>query len=73
MQDILNEIIEYEEGKMDDEGIINLFSHLIKNGMAWTLQGSYERTAAWFIEQGLIDSKGNIDWDKHNEFQEMKL
>ena len=52
--DELSAIIAYEQGDLDDEGSIELFQHLVNNGHAWTLQGTYGRTAAAFIEAGLI-------------------
>ena len=57
---IINLIIAYESGELTDEGILSLFSALIKNGMAWTLQGSYGRAAAQLINSGIIDRNGNI-------------
>jgi len=35
-------IMDYEEGQLDDQGIINLFSKLVKNGQAWSLQVATE-------------------------------
>jgi hypothetical protein len=34
-------IVDYEDGKLGHREEIALFSRLIKNGMAWTLQGHY--------------------------------
>lgn len=50
---ILNQIVEFEEGNLDHEETIALVQALIDNGMAWTLQGTYGRMAAHFIEEGL--------------------
>ena len=58
--DITDKIIAYECGDIDEAGIIQLFAELIKNGMAWTLQGSYGRTASALIDAGYIDTDGNI-------------
>jgi len=58
--DITDKIIAYECGDIDDTGILELFSELISNGMAWTLQGSYGRTASALIDAGYIDTDGNI-------------
>jgi hypothetical protein len=58
--DITDKIIAYECGDIDDTGILQLFSELISNGMAWTLQGSYGRTASALIDAGYIDTDGNI-------------
>ena len=48
----LNKIIAYEQGELDEEGIIDLFQELITSGMAWKLQGSYGRTAKALINAG---------------------
>jgi hypothetical protein len=45
-------IIAFEQGELDDEGIIVLFQHLIDMGLAWTLQGCYGRIATALIEAG---------------------
>lgn len=55
-------IMEYEGGNPSQREVLELFSHLIKNGHAWTLQGMYGRQAARFIEAGIIDRQGNINW-----------
>ena len=53
-------IIDFECGLLDQIGMLELFAELIKNGMAWTLQGSYGRTASALIDAGYIDTDGNI-------------
>lgn len=50
--DEIGAIIAYESGELDQEGIINLFQHLIDNGHAWVLPGSYGRTARALIDAG---------------------
>ena len=49
---ILNQVIAYEQGELDEEGIIDLFQELITSGMAWKMQGSYGRTASALINAG---------------------
>lgn len=58
--DLTGAIIDFEAGELDKAGVLNLFSHLIKTGMAWTLQGSYGRMAASLIESGHISRTGDI-------------
>ena len=57
---ITDKIIDYECGLLDDTGVLELFAELIRTGMAWTLQGSYGRTASAMIDAGYIDTDGNI-------------
>ena len=54
------EIIAYEQDELDEQQEKELFAKLIKNGMAWTLQGHYGRTAMAYIDAGLINKKGDI-------------
>jgi hypothetical protein len=50
--DIVDKIIAYEQGELDDEATIKLFQSLIDSGDAWRLQGHYGRTARALIEAG---------------------
>jgi hypothetical protein len=52
--DYVSSIMEYEQGELDEEGIINLFQFLVDTGMVWSLQGSYGRMAAALIEAGYV-------------------
>jgi hypothetical protein len=52
---ILNQVIAYEQGELDEEGIIDLFQELITSGMAWKMQGSYGRTAKALIDAGYCE------------------
>ena len=54
--DVVGNIIAYEQGDLDDEATLTLFQHLVDTGLAWSLQGSYGRTAAALIERGLINA-----------------
>jgi hypothetical protein len=50
----IDRIIAYEQGELADDDIVELFQELVDNGMAWTLQGHYGRTAAGLIQVGLV-------------------
>lgn len=50
--DITSKIIDFEEGSLTYEEIIELFQHLIDSGLVWKLQGTYGRTASALIEAG---------------------
>ena len=52
--DIISSIIQYENGELDLDETIELFQELVNNGMAWSLQGHYGRTANMMIEEGLL-------------------
>jgi len=52
--DIVGDIMEYEEGNMTDDQVIAFFQKLVDSGMAWSLQGSYGRTAKALIDAGLV-------------------
>ena len=58
--DLLSYIMDYESGNMGIERTLELFSHLIKTGQAWTLQGHYGRTATALIENEAISKNGEI-------------
>ena len=58
--DIVSEIIAFEAGELDNQGVIELFSKLISSGMAWTLQGSYGRAAHSLIERGYLNPDGSF-------------
>ena len=49
---VINQVIAYEQGELDEEGIIDMFQQLINSGMAWKMQGSYGRTAKALIDAG---------------------
>ena len=64
---MVDKIIAYEAGELDNQGILELFSELIKSGQAWNLQGSYGRMAQVFINNGLITKEGVVNWERYQE------
>ena len=63
-KDIIDYIMDYEMGNMSDLDTLKMFSELIKNGMAWTLQGHYGRTAKHLIDNEYLLSNGDINEGK---------
>lgn len=47
-------LVAYECGELDEDGVLELFQHLVDSGIAWQLQGSYGRAAMAMIEAGVI-------------------
>tara|TARA_Y100000034_G_C6640877_1_gene280131 strand:- start:148 stop:318 length:171 start_codon:yes stop_codon:yes gene_type:complete len=54
MSNIVQQIIEYENGSLTDDEVIELFQELVDTRVVWTLQGSYGRMAEYLIEQELV-------------------
>lgn len=54
--DLIDKIIAWENGDMDEEESIAFFQEIVDNGMAWSLQGVYGRTAMALIEMGLVNA-----------------
>ena len=52
--DIVDRIMAYEQGDMDQEDMLQFFQELIDTGLAFKLQGHYGRTATRLIEAGLV-------------------
>ena len=55
---MVDKIIAYESGEMNDDEIIGFFQELLDTGLCWQLQGHYGRTATALIKEGLI-RRGN--------------
>ena len=49
----VDKIIQYENGEMQEDEVIEFFQELINTGHAWTLQGHYGRVASGLIKAGL--------------------
>lgn len=54
MIDMVNDIMAYENGDLDEDETIAFFQGLVDSGMAWQLQGSYGRAAQRLIQDGLV-------------------
>ena len=52
--DSVGAIMAYEQGDLDEEGVIALFQHLVDTGLAWRLQGHYGRSAKAMLDAGVI-------------------
>jgi hypothetical protein len=57
MNDLVDRIIDYESGLMEEEDAVEFFQDLVDSGLAWQLQGHYGRTASRLIDAGLVKQK----------------
>ena len=48
--DLLSQLVDYEEGILEENDVLALFKRLVDTGLAWELQGSYGRTAMKLLE-----------------------
>ncbi|MFJ6893564.1 hypothetical protein [Streptomyces hokutonensis] len=60
MKDIATDLIAYEEGSLDVRETLELFALLVRSGLAWSLQGSYGRTASELMHQGYLTRDGRV-------------
>jgi len=49
----IDDVVRYEAGELDHEATVVLFQALIDSGLAWSLHGSYGRTAGELIDLGV--------------------
>lgn len=52
--DTVGQIMAYESGELNDGETIELFQHLLDDGLCWRLQGHYGRVASELLKRGLI-------------------
>jgi hypothetical protein len=57
---LINKIISYESGELEENEILELFAELIKTKYCWSLQGHYGRMAERLIDNGYISKEGEI-------------
>lgn len=55
MNNLLSQIIDFEEGNLSHEEVLTLFQTLVDSGMIWELQGTYIRYAMHLATQGEIN------------------
>ncbi len=60
MESIANQIILFEKNQLSENGVIDLFSNLIKSKLVNRLQGSYKRHANDYINAGYLNEDGEI-------------
>lgn len=56
---VLEQIIRYECGELDEDEEVKLFQELVNSGLVWQLQGHYGRYATFLIEEGLVTPPGD--------------
>ena len=55
MMNIVDKIMRWEQGEMTTEDeVVEFFQELVDTGVAWSLQGSYGRTATALIDAGYV-------------------
>jgi hypothetical protein len=68
--DIVDKIMLWEQGEMTGKDeVVAFFQELIDNGMAWTLQGTYGRTAKHLIDEGYCHKWKSEGWRELTEFR----
>ena len=48
----ITDIIDFENGEMDADAMVEFFQGMINSGVVWQLQGHYGRTAVALINNG---------------------
>lgn len=54
--DLISQVIDFEDGSMDEGDIPEFFQRLIDTGIVWKLQGFYGRYARELIAMGICDA-----------------
>ena len=63
MSDLVNKIMSFESGEMEEHEVCAFFQFLIDTGLIYGLQGSYQRTAQQLLDAGLIVAPEEIEND----------
>jgi hypothetical protein len=50
---VLEKIVKYESGLMEEKEFLMFFQCLINSGLVWQLQGHYGRVASNLIDEGV--------------------
>jgi hypothetical protein len=67
---IVDKIMDYESGNLHGFDVLEMYADLIKTVNILHLQGTYQRQARSFIEDGIINQSGEIiDTDILNAFK----
>ena len=57
----LQGIMDYEDGNMDEDEVIDFFQGLVNSGIISHLQGSYQRTAMALLQSGMINQPRYVE------------
>jgi hypothetical protein len=57
----LEGIMDYENGEMDEDEVIDFFQGLVNTGIINHLQGSYQRIAMELLSQGMISHPSGFE------------
>lgn len=52
--DLVDKLIDYEQGNLTPEQDVELIQHLVDTGEVWHLQGHYGRLARFWIDNGIV-------------------
>jgi len=65
--DIVDAVMDFEEGNMSEVELVNFFQKIIQSGVVWNLQGVYGRIAVDLIERGWCYRVDDIEWIDYKE------